>query len=91
ELEATTAAIVAALADLGVHKGDRVAWFGKNCTLYFALFFAVARAGIVMVPIGWRLAPAEAAWIAGNAEVKAVFLGEGFEAAEPTFAPITTL
>ncbi|MFX6872959.1 AMP-binding protein, partial [Acinetobacter baumannii] len=37
ELEATTAAIVAALADLGVHKGDRVAWFGKNCTLYFAL------------------------------------------------------
>ncbi|WP_408591122.1 long-chain-fatty-acid--CoA ligase [Novosphingobium sp.] len=91
ELETTTAAIIAGLAGIGIGKGDRIAWFGKNSTLYFALFFAAARAGVVMVPIGWRLAPAEAAWIAENAEVKAVFLGDGFDAAAPTLAPIPTL
>lgn len=79
QLEETTARIAGVLADLGIGKGDRIAWIGKNCTLYFSLFFAAARAGVVMVPIGWRLATAEATWIAENAEARAVFLGDGFD------------
>ncbi|MCX7282541.1 MAG: fatty acid--CoA ligase, partial [Novosphingobium sp.] len=69
-------------------KGDRLAWFGKNSTLYFTLFFAAARLGVVMVPIGWRLAPAEAAWIAQDASARAVFLGQGFEALSDIFAAL---
>ncbi|WP_225010375.1 MULTISPECIES: fatty acid--CoA ligase [Novosphingobium] len=87
-LEDTTARIVGALADIGVTRGDRIAWFGRNSVLYFTLFFAAARAGIVMVPIGWRLAAAEATWIADNAEARAVFLGDGFEAMQDGFAAL---
>ncbi|MEL0209109.1 MAG: AMP-binding protein, partial [Novosphingobium sp.] len=87
----TTAQVIAGLADLGIGKGDRIAWFGKNSTLYFNLFFAAARLGAVMVPIGWRLAPAEATWIAGDAQAKAVFLGAGFEGLADTFADLPSV
>lgn len=84
ELEEATGRIASALLDLGLRKGDRIAWFGKNSTVYFALLYGAARAGIVTVPIGWRLAEPEAAFIIDNAEAAALFLGEGFEAAAAT-------
>ncbi|MFN3552279.1 MAG: fatty acid--CoA ligase [Novosphingobium meiothermophilum] len=88
QLDGVTAQAIAGFAQLGIAKGDRIAWFGKNSTLYFTLFFAAARVGVVMVPIGWRLAPAEATWIARDAQAKAVFLGEGFEAMADAFAAL---
>lgn len=84
ELEDATARVASALLALGIAKGDRIAWFGKNSATYFTLFFGAARAGIVMVPVGWRLAEPEAAFIIDNAEAKALFLGDGFEAAAKT-------
>ncbi|MCP5385707.1 MAG: long-chain-fatty-acid--CoA ligase [Novosphingobium sp.] len=83
-LEDASARAASALLALGVQKGDRVAWFGKNAVTYFALFFGAARAGIVMVPVGWRLAEPEAAFIIDNAEAKVLFLGDGFEGAAAT-------
>ena len=59
--EDATARVASALLALGVQKGDRIAWFGKNSATYFTLFFGAARAGIVMTPVGWRLAEPEAA------------------------------
>jgi len=84
ELEDATARVASALLALGLNKGDRIAWFGKNSATYFILFFGAARAGVVMVPIGWRLAEPEAAFIIDNAEAKLLFLGEGFEACTET-------
>jgi fatty-acyl-CoA synthase len=84
ELEEATARVASALIDMGVRKGERIAWFGKNAATYFTLFFGAARAGIVMVPIGWRLAEPEAAFIIGNAEAKVLFLGDGFDGAGGT-------
>ena len=84
ELEDATARVASALIAMGVNKGDRIAWFGKNSATYFTLFFGAARAGVVMVPIGWRLAEPEAAFIIDNAEAKLLFLGEGFEACRET-------
>lgn len=78
-LEDATARVASALTARGIAKGDRIAWFGKNSATYFTLFFGAARAGIVMVPIGWRLAEPEAAFIIDNAEAKLLLLGEGFE------------
>ncbi len=88
ELEHVTARIAAGLLAVGIGKGDRIAWFGKNSTLYFALFFAAARLGVVMVPIGWRLALAEATWIAQDSGARVVFLGEGFAATSNGFAAL---
>ena len=79
ELEDATARVASALLAMGLTKGDRVCWFGKNSATYFTLFFGAARAGIVMVPVGWRLAEPEAAFIIDNAEAKLLFLGDGFE------------
>ena len=84
ELEDATARVASALLAMGLGKGDRIAWFGKNSVTYFTLFFGAARAGIVMVPVGWRLAEPEAAFIIDNAEAKLLFLGDGFEACADT-------
>lgn len=84
ELEDATARVASVLTALGIKKGERIAWFGKNSVTYFTLFFGAARAGVVMVPVGWRLAEPEAAFIIDNAEAKLLFLGEGFEACAET-------
>ena len=70
--------IVAILKAQGLAKGDRVAWLGKNARLYFELFYSAARMGVVMVPIGWRLAAPEIAYILGDTGAKLLFIDEGF-------------
>lgn len=51
----------AALAwqDWGVRPGDRVAWLGANHPGQIVLLFALARLGALLVPLNFRLAPAE--------------------------------
>lgn len=86
ELEQHTAQIATMLLAAGLKKGDRIAWIGKNSDLYFSLFYGAARVGIVMVPIGWRLAPAEWAFIVNDTRAKILFTGQGFEAAGEALA-----
>lgn len=81
ELEESTARVASILLAMGLEKGDRIAWIGKNSDLYFTLFYGAARAGIVMVPIGWRLAPAEWAYVLKDTGAKILFTGIGFESA----------
>ncbi|TNE60315.1 MAG: fatty acid--CoA ligase [Sphingomonadales bacterium] len=78
ELEQNTRRIVAFMAGHGVGKGDRIAWLGKNSDLYCQLYLASARIGVVMVPVGWRLAPPEVAYILKDTGAKLVFAGEEF-------------
>ena len=80
EVADRTARVASALLAAGLKKGDRIAWIGKNSDLYFTLFFGAARAGIVMAPIGWRLSPAEWAFIVNDTRAKIVFTGPGFDA-----------
>jgi acyl-CoA synthetase (AMP-forming)/AMP-acid ligase II len=81
ELESQTAGVVFALLAAGIQKGDRIAWLGKNSLLYFILFYGAARLGVVIVPVGWRLAPAEWAFIINDTKAKLLVTGPGFEAA----------
>ncbi len=48
-----------ALAVAGVKAGDRVAWLGLNSAALLATLFACARNGSILMPLNWRLAPAE--------------------------------
>jgi acyl-CoA synthetase (AMP-forming)/AMP-acid ligase II len=82
QLEEATARTVSFLANAGLKKGDRIAWIGKNSDLYFTLFYGAARLGVVMVPIGWRLAPAEWAFIVNDTQAKLLFVGPGFDDVE---------
>jgi acyl-CoA synthetase (AMP-forming)/AMP-acid ligase II len=43
----------------GVEAGDRVAYLGKESEQYYDILFACAKTGAVLVPINWRLKPAE--------------------------------
>lgn len=79
DLEERSARVATWLLSHGLSKGDRVAWIGKNSDLYFTLFYGAARAGIVMAPIGWRLAAPEWAYIANDTQAKVVFCGPGFD------------
>jgi acyl-CoA synthetase (AMP-forming)/AMP-acid ligase II len=79
DLEERTARAATALVVAGLKKGDRIAWIGKNSDLYFTLFYGAARLGVVMTPIGWRLAPPEWAYIINDTKAKLVFTGPGFE------------
>jgi acyl-CoA synthetase (AMP-forming)/AMP-acid ligase II len=81
DLENNTAKIASMLLEMGLKKGDRIAWIGKNSDLYFSLFYGAARGGIVMVPIGWRLAPAEWSYIVNDTGAKLLFTGVGFDVA----------
>ena len=80
ELEERTAKVASALLAAGLKKGDRIAWLGKNSDLYYQLFFGAARIGVVMVPVGWRLAPAEIAYIVNDTKARLLFMGPGFDA-----------
>src|SRR5512133_1965078 len=43
----------------GVRPGDRVAWLGANHPGQLLLLFALARVGAILLPLNFRLAPAE--------------------------------
>ncbi len=43
----------------GVRAGDRVAWLGLNQPEQLVLLFALARIGAMLLPLNFRLAPAE--------------------------------
>lgn len=66
------------LLSLGVSKGDRVAYLGKNSHLYFEILLGAAKIGAVMTPVNWRLAAPEVAYIANNCEAKILFIGPEF-------------
>jgi len=69
--------------DLGVRRGDRVAFWGMNHPEFLTLLFACARLGAMLVPLNWRLAPPEIAYILDHAGVETVLVEVAFrEAAE---------
>ena len=89
-LDRLTCRMAAAFIEAGIGKGDRIAWYGKNSALYFELLFAAGRIGVVMVPVGWRLAPAEVAFILSDTGARLVFAGDDFvDAAQAVAADLS--
>ncbi|MGH9040669.1 MAG: class I adenylate-forming enzyme family protein [Acidimicrobiia bacterium] len=60
-----------ALLGLGLSPGDRVALLAYNCVEWMELYVGLARAGLVAVPINFRLAGPEIAYIARHCEARA--------------------
>ena len=57
---------------LGLAPGDRVGLLAGNRVEYLDIFFATARSGIVLVPLGTRLTPAELAHIVRDSGMRAL-------------------
>ena len=66
------------LAAMGLTKGDRIAYLGKNSDYSVELCLGAARLGVVLVPIIWRLAPAEVEFILQDCGAKVLFIEQGF-------------
>jgi fatty-acyl-CoA synthase len=72
------------LLGLGLRKGDRVALLAYNGIEWLELYVAIARAGLVAVPINFRLLGPEIAYIVDNAEARALVVQEDLrERVEP--------
>jgi len=65
-------------AELGVGRGDRVAILSLNRPDYLVLLYACARLGAILVPLNWRLAPAEQLFILSDAAAKVLLLEQAF-------------
>jgi long-chain acyl-CoA synthetase len=80
ELDERSNRLANALADLGVGRGDRVAFLDKNTPEFFEVAFAVAKLGAVMVAVNWRLTGSEITQIVNDARAAAMFVGAEFVA-----------
>jgi long-chain acyl-CoA synthetase len=78
ELDAASSRVARALIAAGLKPGDRIAHLGKNSDLYYELLWGAAKAGVVMVPVNWRLVPREVAYIVGDARARLFFVGPEF-------------
>jgi fatty-acyl-CoA synthase len=54
----------------GLEPGDRVAVLAKNCAEYVLLYYAASRVGVVPVPLNYRLAGPEWAWIINDSAAR---------------------
>jgi len=70
--------LAAGLRGLGLAKGDRVGVVAFNRIEWMEIYVAMARAGLVVVPINFRLSAPEMAYILGHAEVGALIAGPEF-------------
>ena len=70
----------------GPASGQRVAVIARNCAAMLALQFACVRAGVIFVPINWRLAEPEIAVLLADAEPGLLFADDGRANALDLFA-----
>jgi acyl-CoA synthetase (AMP-forming)/AMP-acid ligase II len=81
ELEDNANRLGNAFLALGLQPKDRVVWYGRNSPWIVAMMAAARKTGATAVPLNYRLAPEEAAYIIDNSDAAYVF-------ADAEFAPV---
>jgi len=66
------------LRDRGIQSGDRVAFLSVNCHRLLEAYYGVVGAGAVLLPLNFRLAPDELAYILNDSGATMVFLQREF-------------
>src|SRR5271155_4432519 len=70
--------LAGAVRAAGVKPGDRIAFLSLNCHRLLEAYYGVLEAGAVLLPLNFRLAPHELAFILNDAGVKFLFLEKEF-------------
>ncbi|MFQ5661104.1 MAG: class I adenylate-forming enzyme family protein [Gammaproteobacteria bacterium] len=78
ELDERIDRLATALKQKGFKKGERVAILLLNCPEYIEIYFAAARAGLISVPVNYRLKPHELAEILKHSEPSLLITGTEF-------------
>ena len=66
------------LLEMGLQKGDKLAVLMENSIEIVELYLATAKAGIVIVPVNFRLVGPEVAYIVDNADARAMAVDHEF-------------
>lgn len=70
--------LVGALADMGLGKGSKIGVLSRNRPEVLEVFFAAAKAGIVLVPINFRLQAQEFRFVIHDAGLQALVVGPDY-------------
>jgi len=81
----------ALLHHFGLKPGDRVALIAENDTRVLELQFACMRAGLILVPLNWRLAVGELVTLARDSSPAIVFYDQAWQAVGDTLADALNL
>lgn len=76
QLHERSSRIANALTSAGVGRGDRVSILDKTSTTPMELFFACGLIGAIMMPLNWRLSPAEVAGILRDGTPSVIFVAD---------------
>lgn len=88
ELAGRSVQLARRLKRAGISEGSRAGLLDLNSPSYFYLFFALARLGAVLVPINFRLAPAEIDFIVADARLELLFVGPAFDPVVPALGSL---
>jgi fatty-acyl-CoA synthase len=80
ELDRRSERLAAGLTAAGLRRGDRVATLTGNSDEHVVVFFACAKARLVLLPLSWRLAPAEIAYQLDDADPALLLVEEEHDA-----------
>ena len=62
----------------GLEEGDRLAYLGHSRAEFFAMLFGCAKAGLILVPLNWRLAVPELEVLVEDCDPGALIFGAEF-------------
>ena len=68
ELDGGSDALAASFRERGLRRGDRVATLTGSTPEHVQVFYACAKAGLILLPLSWRLSPAELRYQLDDAE-----------------------
>jgi acyl-CoA synthetase (AMP-forming)/AMP-acid ligase II len=78
-LDAASSGIARSLRNSIEGRSARIGYFGRNHAETAELVFGAAKAGFALMPLNWRLAPAEIAVLLDDAECELLFVDEALE------------
>jgi len=87
QLDERASRIANGLVALGLKPGSRVALLAKNTDLFFELHLGCAKADLVLVPVNFRLAAPEVAYVVNDAQAELFVVGADFHALAAEIRP----
>jgi long-chain acyl-CoA synthetase len=79
EVNARVNRLAHAVLERGVEKGDRVAVLAQNDHRYLEIYWGLAKAGVIAVPLNYRLVERELAQLLDHSQACALICGPGYE------------
>jgi fatty-acyl-CoA synthase len=77
ELDERSERLAETLVERGLRRGDRLATLTANSPENVEAFFACAKAGLMLMPLNWRLSPVELGYQLDDAEPALVLVDDG--------------